>query len=248
MSVYREELINYCLRKLGAPVIRINLTPDQMNDCVDDALQEYTNFHYNGEERVWISHVITQQDIDQKYIKLDVLIKGVVRVLPMNYAGYNASNIQFSGRYQFMQDEIFKLNSNFGSVVSYELGMENIELIQAMFGTFPAVGFTSTQSKLKLATDWKNFEAGKTILVAEVLMAIDPEEVTKVYDESFVKKYTTALMKKQWGSNLKKFQNVPLPGGIMLDGKTIYDEAVEELNSIKEDMLTKMAPVSFFVG
>lgn len=248
MSVYRDELINYCLRKLGAPVIRINVTPDQLNDCVDDALQEYADTHYDGTERVWISHIITQQDIDNRYIRLDPLIKSVVRVLPMNYAGFSTNDAQFSGKFQFMQEEIFRLNSNFGSLVSYELGRQNLNLIEDMFGIFPAVTFTSTEGKLKLATDWNRFQAGVTMLVAEAHSMINPEEITKVYSESFIKKYTTALIKKQWGSNLKKFQGVQLAGGITLDGQTIWTEGNEEASSLKEDLLTKTMPLDMFVG
>lgn len=248
MSAARDELIQYCMRKLGAPLLTINVSPEQMSDCVDDSLQAYTNYHYNGMERMWMKFVVTQADIDNKFITLPRKIKSVVKVLPFNFSGSaSMSAAQFAPKYQFIANEIFNLNSQ-GSLISYELAMQNLNLVESFFGEFPAVGFTSNQKQLKLAMDWTRFVADETIIVIECHAAIDPEEFTDIYDESWIKKNTAALIKKQWGNNLKKFQGVALPGGITLDGKTIYDEAVEELSQLKEDLLLQQLPTDFFCG
>lgn len=246
MSVERDELVNYCLRKLGAPIVKVNLTPDQMQDCIDDTLQEYTKKHYNGTERKWIKKTITAQDITNQYVTLPNLVVSVVKVLPITTTG---SDVQFSNLWQYRADAVAPIAfGGDGSMVHYELAMQNLNLIDDIFANRPPVAFTSNQDRLYLTMDWNKFTADESNIVIECHVAIDPEEFPKIYSESWVKKYAVALMKKQWGSNLKKFQGVQLPGGITLDGKVIFDEAMEELAKLEEDLSGNELPLDFMVG
>lgn len=247
MSTPREELINYCLRKLGAPVVQVNITPDQMEDCVDDALQAFHKYHYNGTERKWLMFVVSAQDITNQFITMPPLVDSVVRILPFDPTLGN--DIQFSNLWQYRADAVAPIAfGGDGSMVHYELAMQNLNLIDDIFANRPPIGFTSNQKRLYLAMDWNQFVAGQTKIVAECHLKIDPNTFPDIYDESFIKKYTTALMKKQWGMNLKKFQNVQLPGGIALDGKTMFDEAVEELKELSDELKANEQVLGFFVG
>ena len=247
MSIYRDELIQYCLRKLGSPVVMVNITPEQMEDCIDDTLQQYSNYHYNGTERKWLKFTITPQNIADQYITMPSLVKSVVRVLP--FSSSMGTDIQFTNMWQYRAEALRPLlNGGDGSMVHYELAMQNLNLIDDIFANRPPVGFTSNQNRLYLSYDWDRFIPNESTIVVECHMTIDPEEFPKIYNEPWIKRYATALMKKQWGNNLKKFQGVQLPGGITLDGKTIFDEAIDELEKLSEDLKASEQVLGFFVG
>jgi len=248
MGIHKDELVQYALRQLGAPLLEINVSPDQMSDAVDDTIQLFNESHGDGSEKFFVRHIVTAQDIANRYIGLPDSIRAVVQVLPLNQtSSFYATEPLFSPIGQFMQDEVWGLNSQ--SVVHYHMAMANYRLIQNMFADTPNVDFNVYTGKLKLDTNWDRFIPDETVIILEVWKALDPEEYKKIYTDRWVKRYVTARIKKQWGTNLKKFSGVQLPGGITLNGDTIYTEAVEEIANLEEELRTRYElPIDFFIG
>ena len=239
----RTLLKEYCLRRLGAPVIEINIDEEQCDDRVDDALEFFAEYHFDGVEKVFLKHTITADDITNEYIPMSdpaAPVGGPVisvrRVLPI--ANFNAFQTGFFN--EEFQLRIQDLNTFSGSsLINWQMSLQNFSMVDHLFTVQATVLFNRKQDKLYLETDWADkFDAGD-ILIIEAYRLLDPTQYTEVYNDIFLKKYCTALIKRQWGENLKKFEGVQLPGGVTLNGKTIYDEAIDEINKIEEEMNLK---------
>ena len=236
-------LKEYCLRRLGHPVIEINVDDEQVSDRIDDALEFFAEYHFDGVEKVFLKHTITQDDIDNEYIAMsdpaDPVggpVIGIRRVLPV--PNFNAFQTGFFN--EEFQLRLQDLNTFTGSsLINWSMSLSNFSMVDYLFTVSATTLFNRKQNKLFLETDWANkFDVGD-ILVIECYRMLDPTQYTEVYNDVFLKKYCTALIKRQWGENLKKFEGVQLPGGVTLNGKTIYDEAVEEITKIEEEMNLK---------
>ncbi len=239
----RTLLQDYCLRRLGHPVIEINVDDEQVSDRIDDALEFFAEYHFDGVEKVFLKHTITQDDIDNEYIAMsdpaDPVggpVIGIRRVLPV--PNFNAFQTGFFN--EEFQLRLQDLNTFTGSsLINWSMSLSNFSMVDYLFTVSATTLFNRKQNKLFLETDWANkFDVGD-ILVIECYRMLDPTQYTEVYNDVFLKKYCTALIKRQWGENLKKFEGVQLPGGVTLNGKTIYDEAVDEINKIEEEMNLK---------
>ena len=236
-------LKEYCLRRLGHPVIEINVDEEQCDDRVDDALEFFSEYHFDGVEKVFLKHTITQNDIDNEYIAMDDPaspvggpVIGVRRVLPV--PNFNAFQTGFFN--EEFQLRIQDLNTFTGSsLINWQMSLQNWSMIDHLFTVNATVLFNRKQNKLYLETNWPDKFSVNDILIIEAYRILDPSQYAEVYNDIFLKKYCTALIKRQWGENLKKFEGVQLPGGVTLNGKTIYDEAVEEINKIEEEMNLK---------
>ena len=242
----RQGLIDYCLRRLGQPVIEINIDEDQLEERVDDALEYFQEYHFDGVEKVFLKHVITADDITNEYIPMGDPVISVVRVLPI------PSFDSFSGGF-FNEEYQLRLNdlNNFSgsTLIHWEMVQQNFSLIEQLFNIAPTMLFNRKQNRVYLETDWSKKINVDDVLVIEAYRALEPSDFPEVWNDMFLKKYTTALIKRQWGENLKKFAGVVLPGGITLDGKTIYDEAVEEIRQIEEEVSLKYElPVDGYIG
>ena len=242
----RQGLIDYCLRRLGQPVVEINIDEDQLEERVDDALEYFQEYHFDGVEKVFLKHIITADDITNEYIPMGNPVISVVRVLPI------PSFDSFSGGF-FNEEYQLRLNdlNNFSgtTLIQWEMTQQNFSLVEQLFSIAPTMLFNRKQNRVYLETDWTEKFNENDILVIEAYRALDPSTYPEIWNDMFLKKYTTALIKRQWGENLKKFTGVVLPGGISLDGKTIYDEAVEEINQIEEEINLKYElPVDGYVG
>ena len=226
----RQNLIDYCLRRLGSPVTEINVDDDQVSDRIDDAIEFFQEYHFDGVEKVFLKHIITQTDITNEYIAVADPVISVLRVLPIP----NFNNLDdFSGT----------------ALINWAMSQTNFSLVEHLFSIQPTMLFNRKQNKMYLETDWDNKFSVGTILIIEAYRALDPTTYTEVYNDMFLKKYATALIKQQWGSNLKKFTGVTLPGGITLDGQTIFSEALEEITKIEEEMSLKYElPPDGFIG
>jgi hypothetical protein len=254
MAITSKTLLkDYCLRRLGHPVIEINVDEEQCDDRVDDALQFFGEYHFDGVEKVFLKHTLTQDDIDNEYISMDDPaspvggpVISVVRVLPL--PDFNAFQTGFFN--EEFQLRLNDLNTFQGSsVINWAMSLQNFSLIENLFTVQPTALFNRKQNKLFIETDWDNKFEVDDILIIECYRILDPTQYTEVYDDMFLKQYTTALIKRQWGENLKKFEGVQLPGGVTLNGKTIYDEAVEEIIRIEEQMSLKWElPPDGFIG
>ena len=249
----RTLLQDYCLRRLGHPVIEINVDDEQISDRIDDALEFFAEYHFDGVEKVFLKHTITQDDIDNEYIPMDDPaspvggpVIGVRRVLPV--PNFNAFQTGFFN--EEFQLRLQDLNTFSGtSLLNWQMSLQNFRMVDYLFTVNATVLFNRKQNRLYLETDWANKFAVDDILIIECYRILDPTQYTEVYDDMFLKQYATALIKRQWGENLKKFEGVTLPGGVTLNGKTIYDEAVEEILRIEEQMSLKWElPPDGFIG
>ena len=264
----RQSLVDYCLRALGAPVIEINVDDDQLGDRLDEALQFYQEYHSDGTIRRFRKYKITQDDVDNKYITIPDTFLTISRVLPFdpNSAGTGDFNVE----YQLMLNDVYDMRAPASTMLNYSMTQQHIALIDQMFdGKDQTTRFNRHISRLYIETRWGTDLKVDDYLIFEGYEAIvpktkntadtygsgfDPDAPTeptsfKVYNDMFLKKYLTALIKHQWGINLKKFQGVQLPGGVEINGQQIYDEAIEEIRQIEEEVQLKYEmPPAFYVG
>ena len=249
----RQGLIDYCLRRLGQPVVEINIDDDQLDERVDDALEFFQEYHFDGVEKVFLKHVITADDITNEFIPMGDPaspdggpVISVVRVLPIpSFDSFQGGF--FNEEYQMRLNDLNNFSGS--SLVQWSMTLQNFSLVEQLFSIAPTMMFNRKQNRVYLEADWSEKFNVADVLVIEAYRALNPSQYGEVWNDMFLKKYTTALIKRQWGENLKKFQGVVLPGGITLDGKSIYDEAVEEIAKIEEQMsLSYELPADGYVG
>lgn len=241
----REQLIEYCLRKLGFPVIEINVDPDQVEDRIDEAFGFFQDFHFDGVERVYLKHQITSQNKTDKFIPIGDNVIGVNRIFP--FGSTNASVNMFDLRYQLRLHELYDFTSV--SYVNYTLTMQHIRTLDMLFTGETPVRFNRHSNKLYIDWDWANDgEVGEHIII-ECFTILDPNSYPRVYNDRMLKKLATAYIKRQWGVNMSKFTGMQLPGGIQMNGQKIYEDAIEEIEKIEEDIRTSyQAPPQFLMG
>ena len=252
----RETFKEWCLRSLGKPVIEINVDPDQVEDRIDEALQYFSQYHYDGVERVYLKHEITQDDIDRSrsdntlatvtdvdssttavwkeqknYIPVPSAVMSIVKVFPMTD---KQSLNMFDIRYQLRLNDLYDFSST--SVIHYEMTMQHLDFLDHILIGETAIRHNQHQNRLYLDADFQtDFVAGDYIII-ECYRALDPATYSDIYNDIFLKKYTTQLIKKQWGANLSKFQGIQMLGGVALNGEQIYQQAQEEIDKLEEQI------------
>lgn len=241
----RDSLRDYCLRALGAPVVEINIDDDQVEDRIDEALEYFTQYHNEGVEKVYLKHKVTQDDINQKSIPVNDLVYGITNVFPV-YAASSASRNIFDLQYQLRLNDLYDLTSV--STIYYTQVMQHLALLDLTLNGRNLFRFNRMQNRVYLDINWESDVAVDEYIIFEAYRGLDPNQFTKVYNEPWLKHYLTALLKQQWGVNLKKFQGMQLPGGITVDGDSLYKEAREEIAELENELLTKQAPLDFFMG
>jgi len=250
----RDSIIQYAYRQLGAPVIEINVDYEQANDRLDDALQFFAERHFDGVERAYFSYQITDTDIQNKYINTNSFgpivgasggdpngydILSIIRVFP--FGSLNANEL-FDVRYQMALNDVYGINTNLGFVNSapianFDITKRYIRMIEMMFDPERTIRFNKVTNKLYIETDWSTLKAG-TFLAIEGYVNLDPDTYPEIYNDRMLKKYYTALIKKQWGANLSKFDGVSLPGGVALRGGQILAEAVQEIAILEDQIIS----------
>ena len=251
----REEFIQYCLRRLGFPVVEINIDEDQVQDRVDDALQYWTDYHYDGTQKLYYIKKINQDDINQKFIDLSDVkdssnnhldIIGVTRIFPVTDSQANVN--MFDLRYQLRLNELYDFTS--ASYVNYTLTQQHLRSLELMFSGEVPIRFQRHMKKLFVDWGWGSTGAPVgTTLIAECYANIDPTVYNDVWNDRWVKEYATALIKRTWGNNLKKFSGLQLPGGVTLNGNQIFDEAVAEIEKLESEMQVEYgAPLEWFLN
>ena len=311
----RQQFIDYCKRRLGFPVIDINVDDDQISDRVDDALQFFEDYHFDGVEKMYMKHLITQADIDRRWIYCPDAVTYVVGMFPFDDS--NSSINMFDLRYQLRLHDLYDFTSV--SYVSYEITMQHIRTLNLLFSGTPQIRFNRKQNKIFLDIDWSRDVSVGDYVVIDCYRAIRPATITltgtgtavttantitgtgtifdqellegdvitlggqelqvnqitsptslttigpvatnvtngvltkpgnsEVFNDRFLKRYATALIKYQWGSNLSKFAGIQMPGGVTLDGVRIMTEAKEEMDKIEEDMYNfNSLPSEIFTG
>lgn len=240
----RIELKEYCLRALGKPVIQINVENDQLEDRLEEGLQMYQEFHGDATIKTYLKHEIAQDDIDNEYVTLTEATIGVIAVFPLDSG---STKNMFDVRYQLYLNDIYDLTKT--SIVSYYQVQQHLGVLQEVFSGKPGMRFSRHQDRLYVDVDWsKEFNVGD-YLVAECVQIVDPTTYTDIFNDMWLKQYTTELFRKQWGNNLIKYQGTQLPGGTTLDGGRILDEAKSNIEILLQDLEGKYQfPVDFAVG
>jgi len=240
----RAEFKENCLRRLGKPVIEINVSEEQVDDRVDEALRYYYDYHFNGAEKEYYKHVVTESDKTNRYITLPENIIGAISLFPVGNSIGN--NDLFNIRYQIALNDLYTLTSS--SMVPYYSAFQHIRLLEEILVGRQQIRYNRHQNRAYLDMDWENIETGNYIII-EAYSIVDPDTYTDVWKDRWLLRYCTALIKKQWGNNLKKFSGMTLPGGIQFNGQQIYDEAMQEITQMEQEMITSYSiPVTDFVG
>jgi hypothetical protein len=240
----KSEFKEYCLRRLGKPVIEINVDDDQVDDRVDEALRYFWDYHFEGAEKIYYKHQVTQTDITNKYITLPDNVIGAVNVFEVGQA-LNTNNL-FNIRYQIALNDLYTLTSV--SMVPYYMALQHIQFLEMMLVGKQPLRYNRHINKLYLDMDWNKFDAGN-YLIAEVYQVVDPEVYTKAWGDRWLLRYATCLIKQQWGANLSKFRGMKLPGGIEFNGLQILADANQERAELERDMITSYSlPVSDMIG
>lgn len=240
-----QDLKEYAYRKLGYPKVQIQVEDSQAYDRIDDALQMFVERHFDGVEETFVTYQFTAQDETNEYITLDDSLVAVTRLYePQAFSSEAMSDV----RYRIMFDEMFdmtKVNMQY-----YEMTMQHLDLLQEYFT--PDRAFTYNKATNRLYPLGAKIVDGNKIVMRGFRM-VSPDENTgeaiDVFNDEWIKKYATALIKQQWGANMKQFDGMPLPGGIVVNGKGVWDEATEEIQKLEEEFsLTYELPVNFLVG
>jgi len=236
----RDELKKYCLRRLGAPVIEINVDEDQVQDRIDDALAFYHDYHYDGTERTFLKHQITADDITNNYIAIPSTINSIIDVMPLG--NDTSTNNLFNVKYQITLNDI--QNWSGYQMSNYVMSMERIALMQELLVGKQRLRFSRHTDKMYLDMDWSRVSVGEYVII-ECYQAMDPETYSQIYGDWWLRKYTTALIKKQWGQNLSKFEGMQLPGGVTFNGQQILADANEEIAKLEEEVITNQGGLVF---
>ena len=229
----KATLKDYCLRRLGHPVVEINVDDDQVDDRIDDALAYYRDYHYDGTERTFLKHQITSTDVTNQYISVPTNISGVIRVFPLG-TGLNANNL-FNLRYQLTLNEVFDWSKS--SFAGYVSNMENIALMEEIFVGKQGIRFNRHTDRLYVDMDWSLRATVGEYIIVECYRVLDPDVYTSVWGDWWLRQYTTQLIKRQWGENLKKFEGLQMPGGLTFNGQKIWEEATEEQRNLETEVL-----------
>lgn len=241
----RQTLKEYCLRALGSPVLEINVDDDQLEDRIDEALEFFRLYHYDGIEKIYLKHKVTQADIDNKYIPMSPLIYGVSRVLPITSGAASSKNI-FDLQYQLRLNDLYDLTST--SVIYYTTVMSHLSMLDLVLNGHIIYRFNRYQDRLYLDINWDYDVKVDEYVIVECYRAMDPDAYARLWSEPWLKHYVTALFKRAWATNLKKFSGLQLPGGVTIDGDKLYDEAMTEIKDLEDELMNKSAPLDFFLG
>ena len=273
----RQELIDYCFRQLGAPILEINVSDEQVDDLVDDAFQYFQERHFDGIERMYLKYQFTQGDIDRgkaqgtdgvgivtttgtstnisgygtttsnfyetsNFIQVPETVVGIEKIFKFDMSAISGG--MFSIKYQLFLNDLYRFNSV--ELLQYAMTKTYLEDIDFLLTTDKQIRFNQRQDRMYLDIDWGTVTAGDFIVI-DCHRALDPETFTQVYNDSFMKLYLTALIKRQWGANMMKFSGTRLPGGIELNGRQYYDDAERELADIKSRMSNEyeLPPLDF---
>lgn len=252
----RQTFKEYCLRRLGFPTIDINVDDDQVEDRIDDALQYWQDYHFDALQKLYYIKRLDSTDMANRYINLDpsvtvdsqnnhVNIIGVTRVFPISDSISTAN--MFDLRYQLRLNELYDFTS--ASYINYTLTMQHLRSLEIMFTGEVPIRFQRHMHRLFIDWNWGSAIQEGAVVIAECYATIKPEDYVAVWNDRWLKEYATALIKRNWGTNLKKFGGVQLPGGVVLNGQQIFDEAVQEIKDLELEMANSYElPVDWYMN
>jgi hypothetical protein len=243
----REQLKQYCLRRLGYPIIEIPVEDTQLEDRISDAILFYIDYHYDAVSSVYYQYTVNDDDVNNRYVTVPDSIIGVSRLLPIN--ALMTQSYMWDIRYQLVLNNLWDLTST--QMTSYYMSMQHISLLEQMFEGQVPIRFERHQNRVYIDAAWGTDELPSgTVIVLEAYQVIDPDEFTDVWNDRVLKELATAYIKRQYGENLIKYKgDLNLPGGLTLNGQKIYDDAVQEIERIEaefQDLYSE--PAIFFTG
>ena len=249
----RQTLISYAKRALGHPVIEINVDDDQIDDRIDEALQYYQQYHYDGIRRTYLKYQYTEADKTRilsnandsgtknsvttnwkegnNYIIVPETVLSVINIFPFS----NKGNLNlFDVRYQMRLNDLYDFSST--SVINYDIVMRQLDFLDHILVGEKPLRFNQHDNRLYIDMDWENDLSVGEYIVIEAYRKLDPDTYTDVYNDIWLKRYTTALVKKQWGANLSKLNGVAMIGGVTLNGQQIYSEALQDVEKLETEI------------
>ena len=264
-STFKE----YCLRSLGKPVIEINVDEDQVDDRIDEALQYFAQYHYDGVERVYLKHAITQAEIDRAgtnssetatdkvdnsitaawtegkgFIPVPDSVMSVIKIF--DFTDKNTTNM-FDIRYQLRLNDLYDFSSE--SIIHYQMTRQHLDYLDHILVGEKPIRFNQHQNRLYIDMDWTNDLAVGEFLIIEAYRKLNPDTYTDIYDDIYLKRYATALIKRQWGANLSKFEGVQMLGGVTLNGAKLFEEAQADIEKLEEQIqLAYELPPNYMIG
>ena len=240
----KNTLKEYCLRRLGKPVIEINIDEDQMDDRIDEALMFYQDYHFDGVQDMFLKHEITDTDISNEYITIANDFIGIVDIFDIGDS--TSTNNLFNVRYQIALNDMYDLSRM--DLVPYFMNMMNLRHIEEMLVGKQPIRYNRHVNKLHIDMDWGKVTAGHFI-VAKGYQKVDPDTYTDVYNDRWLQRYVTALFQVQWGKNLTKFVGMQLPGGVQFNGEQILQQGLDEKTKLEEEMISSYSlPVHDMTG
>ena len=266
----RETLKQYCLRALGKPVIEINVEDDQVEDRIDEALQYFAQYHYDGVERMYLKYQVTADDITRaktnetlstvtdtadstvtasfvegkNYIPMPSSVVSVTRLFDFT----DKANLNlFDVRYQLRLNDLYDFSST--SIIHYDMTLRHLDMLDHILVGERPIRFNQHKNRLYIDMDWSNDVDAGDFIIIECYRKLDPSTFTDIFDDIFLKKYLIQLIKKQWGTNLSKFQGVAMLGGVTMNGEQIYSQAQDEINKLEEQIqLSYELPPNYMMG
>jgi hypothetical protein len=249
----RPTLIKYCKRALGWPVVEINVDDDQVEDRIDEALQFYQEYHDDAIEKVFLKHQITQDDVDNGKlanpvgITIAAGITSITKVFNISDAAGSSANM-FNFDYQMRLNDLYNVNYSTG-LLDYAMTRMHYEMWEFLADDDnKQFEFKRHRNSIIMHMDWDEVSVGD-YLIFEAYRILDPSTYTDVYNDYYLKRYATALIKQQWGVNLSKFEGMVMPGGVTFNGRQIFEDAREELEKLTEEArLNWEMPIDFYTG
>ena len=241
----RATFKEYCLRKLGKPVIEINVDDDQIDDRIDECIRYYWDYHFDGTEKTYYKQAVTDQIKSDKYITLPENIIGAIRVFQIGDPSIRASDM-FNIRYQIALNDLYQLTTV--SLLPYYMAMQHLGTITELLVGQQPIRYNRHTNKLHVDMDWTKIDVGQFLLV-EAYEVIDPDTYTNAWGDRWLQEYTTQKIKYQWGSNLTKFTGMVLPGGVQFNGEKILDDAEKAIEKLEQEMISSYSlPVADMIG
>lgn len=240
----RSQFKEYCLRKLGKPVIEINVDEDQVDDRVDEALRYYWDYHFDGNDKTYYRHQITADDITNKYITIPENIIGAINVFP--WSSTMSTSYMFDIRYQLAMSDLFTFQNT--SIVPYVMAMQHIAFFQEMLIGQKPIRYNRHKNRLHVDMNWDLMSPGEYFVI-EAYEIVDPDTYTNVWSDRWLLEYCTELIKQNWGQNLKKFSGMALPGNMTFNGQVIYNEATASIKELRDEMINSYSlPSTMLIG
>lgn len=232
----RASFKEYCLRKLGHPLLEINVTEEQVEDRIDQALIYYADYHFDGSEHTYLKHQITQADVDNGYIPVSNNVMGIVGVFDVG-KGFSSSNM-FDFRYQMALHDLWDLSNV--QLQYYTTAMMYVSMVEEVIVGSPLIRYNRHVNKLHIDMDWARLNVGEYIVV-EAYITVDPDTYPDVWKDRWLQEYASILIKEQWGNNLTKFTGMQLPGGVQFNGERILQDAMEARRKMEDEMINSFS-------